>query len=93
MIDESLKSIVQQYLKNLRQSGIEANFAVLFGSNVLGKTGKWSDIDVVIIAPEFDPPKTEELINTLWRATLVADNRIEPIPCGEKVNFLASQTV
>lgn len=42
-----------------------------------------SDIDLIVIAPEFDGKKDVSLVKTLWRAT-VADNRIEPIPCGEK---------
>jgi len=55
----------------------------LFGSFVSGKADEYSDIDLIVIAPEFDGPREISLVQALWRAT-VADNRIEPIACGEK---------
>jgi predicted nucleotidyltransferase len=45
---------------------------------------EWSDIDLVVIAPEFDRPRTIEMVEQLWEATGLADDRIEPIPCGER---------
>ncbi|MHC4539262.1 MAG: hypothetical protein ACYS74_05710 [Planctomycetota bacterium] len=37
-----------------------------------------------VLAPEFDGPREIALVEKLWQATVSADNRIEPIPCGEK---------
>jgi len=56
----------------------------LFGSYVQGKADQWSDIDLVVIAPELDGPRSVELVEKLWHATLAADSRIEPIPCGQR---------
>ena len=62
--------------------GIYARRAVLFGSFARGTGREYSDIDLIVIAPEFDRSREIALIKKLWAAT-VADNRIEPIPCGE----------
>jgi hypothetical protein len=37
----------------------------------------------LVIAPEFDGRRDVSLVKALWRAT-AADDRIEPIPCGER---------
>ena len=49
----------------------------------MGKANEYSDIDLIVIAPEFDGSREISLVKRLWHAT-VKDNRIEPIPCGEK---------
>lgn len=84
MVDSSILNIVQRYLAALREVGIQARRAVLFGSFALGNAHEWSDIDLIVIAPEFDGPKSWEMIEEMWVTTLKADSRIEPIPCGER---------
>ncbi len=83
MVDSTITSIVRSYLAALQSVGIHAQRAVLFGSFANGRADEWSDIDLVVIAPEFDGPREISLIKSLWRAT-ATDSRIEPIPCGEK---------
>lgn len=83
MVDDEVVEIVKRYLAGLAAFGIHARRAVLFGSYVQGRADEWSDIDLVVIAPEFDASHDISLVKALWRST-VADNRIEPIPCGEK---------
>ncbi len=56
---------------------------VLFGSYARGRADEYSDIDLVVIAPEFDGSRELSLVKALWQAT-ASDNRIEPIPCGEQ---------
>ena len=82
MVDSGIVTVVRRYLAALPDYGIHARRAILFGSFVNGKTDEWSDIDLIVIAPEFDLPYEMALVKQLWRAT-VTDNRIEPIPCGE----------
>lgn len=84
MVDSSIIEIVKRYLRTLQAGGIHARSAVLFGSYARGEGGEWSDIDLVVIAPEFDGPRSLPLVERLWTLTNDADNRIEPIPCGEK---------
>ena len=64
--------------------GIHASKAVLFGSFATGRADQDSDIGLIVIAPEFDGHRDIAMIKDLWHATVAADNRIEPIPCGEQ---------
>ncbi len=83
MVESTIIATIQKYLAALAETGIHASKAVLFGSFARGSADVWSDIDLVVIAPEFDGQKKLGLIETLWQ-TRVIDSRIEPIPCGEK---------
>ena len=83
MVDQSVIAAVKQYLAALSAVGIHADRAVLFGSCAQGKADEYSDIDLIVIAPEFDGSRDLALIKTLWRAT-ATDSRIEPIPCGQR---------
>jgi hypothetical protein len=83
MVEAAVVEKVRRYLVSLPSFGIHAHRAVLFGSFVTGGSDEWSDIDLVVIAPEFDGPRENSLVKALWRATVV-DDRIEPIPCGER---------
>lgn len=84
MVEDAIITSIKHYLTSLPAFGIHACQAVLFGSYALGKADEYSDIDLVVIAPEFDGQQELTLIEKLWQATISADNRIEPIPCGEK---------
>lgn len=83
MVKEAVRTVVQRYLAGLPFFGIHASRAILFGSFACGRGDEYSDIDLIVIAPEFDGPREVTLIEKLWQATASADNRIEPIPCGE----------
>jgi len=79
---KGIVSIVRRYLAQLPSLGVHASGAVLFGSFARGDANKWSDIDLIVIAPEFDGKCSLRTVESLWHATLKADVRIEPIPCG-----------
>ena len=83
MVEGAVIEAVQKYLAALPAVGIHARKAILFGSFACGQTDEYSDIDLVVIAPEFDGSREISLVKRLWGAT-AADNRIEPIPCGEQ---------
>lgn len=84
MVENAVVSAVRRYLSVLPTVGIHASRAVLFGSFARGEADQYSDIDLVVIAPEFDTEREFDTIKNLWEITLLADNRIEPIPCGEQ---------
>jgi len=84
MVENTVVSAVRRYLSVLPTVGIHASRAVLFGSFARGEADQDSDIDLVVIAPEFDAEGDFDTIKNLWETTLLADNRIEPIPCGER---------
>ncbi len=83
MVEQSVTDSIKRYLKELVSFGIHPSQAVLFGSFAAGRANEFSDIDLVVIAPEFDGQRSVQAVKALWRAT-VTDSRIEPIPCGEK---------
>jgi predicted nucleotidyltransferase len=83
MVEYAIIATIKNYLASLPTYGIHACRAVLFGSYVRGKADDYSDIDLIVIAPEFDGSHEIALVKALWQAT-VTDNRIEPIPCGEQ---------
>jgi predicted nucleotidyltransferase len=57
---------------------------VLFGSHSRGDAGRWSDINLVVIAPEFDGDVERRTVSKQWEARAFTDSRIELVPCGER---------
>ena len=84
MVEPSVVNVVQDYLQSLRQVGLAVCFGVIFGSRAVGKAGPWSDIDLLVVSPQFDGPRSRQDLNLLWRQAARIDSRIEPIPCGER---------
>ena len=84
MVDPAIEQVVRQYLRAARHEGIHATRAVVFGSYARGDADEWSDIDLVVIAPEFDAPSGAGLIDRLWILRAHTDSLIEPFACGER---------
>lgn len=63
-------------------AGIDTHRVVLFGSYARGMAHGWSDIDIVVIAPQLDNPADWRLADELWELRAYTDSRIEPTPCG-----------
>lgn len=84
MAEASVVRAVQSYLAAVRRSGIHAERGILFGSYARGDAHPDSDVDVLIIAPEFDEPYDPRRIDLLWELRVRTDSRIEPIAVGER---------
>lgn len=84
MAEPAIVRAVQDYLAALRRRGISATRAVLFGSCARGEAGPDSDVDILVIAPEFDGPPDRTYVDLLWALRSRTDSRIEPIPVGER---------
>lgn len=84
MVDAAVLSAVQCYLREIRKSGIRVSRAILFGSYAKGQEHPDSDIDLLVIASDFDPRPDRELVACLWRARAITDSRIEPFAVGER---------
>ena len=84
MVNESVVSGVRKYLRALQEQGFVVKFGIVFGSQVGERADMWSDIDLLVVSPRFDEQQNREDINILWRLAARTDNRIEPIPCGER---------
>ena len=84
MVDPAIVSEVRDYLRHLSQNGLAVSFGVVFGSQVTGAATPLSDIDVIVVSPEFDGTISRQRIDQLWRMAARTNSRIEPIPCGER---------
>jgi predicted nucleotidyltransferase len=84
MANRAVVKSVQKYLKYVNQQGIPVSYGVLFGSHVKNKAHKWSDIDLLVVSPRFDGTLSAEDHERLWMFAARTNNRIEPIPVGEK---------
>lgn len=83
MVEPAIISIVQNYLAIVRQAGLHVRRAVLFGSYARGEAHPDSDIDILVIADEFDKSYDRSRIDLLWELRAKTDSRIEPLPVGE----------
>ncbi len=84
MLEQSVLTSVKRYLEALASSGISVECAVVFGSQAKGYSDKWSDIDLLVVSPQFAEMKDRSSVNLLWRIAARIDSRIEPIPCGSR---------
>ena len=85
MVDAEIVAAVRRYLDTLRRDhSIDVVRGVVFGSRAQAAADKWSDIDLVVIAREYDQAVSREDASLLWRVAARTDSRIEPIPCGER---------
>jgi uncharacterized protein len=84
MVSQSVIESVRFYLRLVNKNGIPVSFGVLFGSQVRGTAHEDSDIDLLVLSPHFDGHKEYAEVSNLWRLTARSDNRLEPIPVGER---------
>ncbi len=84
MVERSIITTVQEYLAMVRQADICVSRAILFGSHAREEAQPDSDIDLLVIAPEFDGPYDKRKVDLLWELRANSDSRIEPVPVGER---------
>lgn len=84
MVDPAIRSVARRYLQYLASVGVVVERGVIFGSHARGTATEWSDIDLLVVSPRFDTPRSREDLNMLWRFAAREDARIEPIPCGSE---------
>ncbi|MBF0135630.1 MAG: nucleotidyltransferase domain-containing protein [Magnetococcus sp. DMHC-1] len=84
MVDSAIGTSVEHYLTELIRRGLPVEFGVLFGSHARGTPHKWSDIDLVVVSPQFDQKRLRSDINLLWHTATTTDSRIEPIAVGSR---------
>ena len=84
MLEQSILKSVTAYVAAVRQSWISVDHAVVFGSQVSGHAHAWSEINLLVVSPQFDDMKDRSGINLLWRIAARVDSRIEPVACGSR---------
>ncbi len=82
MVDEAIVKSVQNYLRTLIAKGVDIRFGVIFGSYARGCATEWSDIDLLVVSPDYDNMTSRDKIDQLWETAARTDSRIEPIACG-----------
>lgn len=83
MVDKAVLNLIRNYMEAVREAGIAVRQIVLFGSFARGEERTDSDIDLIVVAPEFDEDNVAA-VDLLWELRAFTDARIEPIACGEK---------
>ena len=84
MVDQTIVKSVRNYLRTVQEEGVDVRFGIVFGSHATGNSAIWSDIDVLVVSPQYDGPRNRHDVDLLWRVAARSDSRIEPIPCGER---------
>lgn len=84
MVDKAIVSGVRRYLEAVNANGLKISFGVIFGSRARGEASSESDIDLLVVSPDFDGVRNRKDIAKLWHFAAETDDRIEPIPCGER---------
>jgi len=84
VVDSAIVKAVQDYLAAVHRTGLQTRRAVLFGSYARGDAHADSDIDILVIAPEFDGAYDRAWVDMLWTLRATTDDRIEPLPVGER---------
>ena len=82
-VDDGVLAAIQRYLHALHVHGVDARLAILFGSWAHGTATSLSDIDLVVVSPQFDRGISRSDVDLLWRLAAAVDSRIEPVPSGE----------
>ena len=83
MVNKSVIKIVRRYLELLAENEIKSEKAILFGSYARGDHRRNSDIDILVLAKQFDKDRWSRE-DDMWKLTRHADSRIQPIPVGIK---------
>ena len=81
MVDQAVIDSIKRYLDVLVEHGINAQKAILFGSYARGDARTSSDIDILVLAEEFDHNRWSKE-DELWKLTRKTDLRIQPVPVG-----------
>lgn len=79
MVEEKIIKTVKAYLKELNEKGIEITSAFLFGSHINNNANEESDIDILLVSPQFETEDEEKILAKVWLSKIRTDNRIEPI--------------
>ncbi len=82
MLAQTVVDAVRRFLEAAAAEGIEIEKALVFGSQARGTAHEWSDIDILLVSPQFDDMQTRELTSRVWRLAARIDSRIEPLLCG-----------
>ena len=90
MVAEEVLAKVKEYLGIITAEGITVSKAYIYGSQARGTATDESDIDVMIVSPQFDIQK-EKYASLLWGGKKRCEYKIEPYAVGEQ-KFLTDES-
>lgn len=73
-----IEKVIRKYISQVKKKK-NVSKAYLYGSYAKGNAGKWSDIDIAIVSPDFSEDLFQERV-LLMKLALSVDERIEPSP-------------
>jgi uncharacterized protein len=77
-ISPEIEGIIHRFIALIQKERLILR-VFLYGSHAKGIAGKWSDIDLAVVSPDFSEDLFEERIK-LMKLALGIDDRIEPNP-------------
>ncbi|MBX3042973.1 MAG: nucleotidyltransferase domain-containing protein [Candidatus Kapabacteria bacterium] len=83
MVKESIIKMIQEYISDLNNNSINLSKVLLYGSYANGTENADSDIDLMLVAPEFDEDR-DKYLGIIWKLTAKSNYKIEPYPVGLK---------
>lgn len=84
MVAGSTLETVRKYLARVAEAGIAVESGVIFGSCVRGEQTPESDIDLLVVSPDFDGRFEHRLVDLLWGLRRFVDSHIEPHAVGSR---------
>ena len=79
MVEKRIIEITKSYINELKNNGIEITAAYLYGSHTTNQANSESDIDLLLVSPQFEDKDEESVLVKVWFSKIRIANRIEPI--------------
>ena len=83
MVNNRIIKIIKTYINELTKKGLTIKKVYLFGSYAKQTASKESDIDLLLISPQFDN-NSDSYAPIIWLSEFRTEYKIEPITVGEK---------
>ncbi len=83
MTQNEVIELIKKYLSSLKQNGINITEAYLYGSYARNTATEDSDIDLMLISPQFDE-NADRYAGKIWILATECSYKIEPFTIGEK---------
>ncbi len=84
MVEQRIIEITKSYISELKNKGIEITAAYLYGSHTNNQANAESDIDLLLVSPQFEDKYEESILAKVWFSKIRTENRIEPILVNSK---------
>lgn len=78
-ISNEVKSIVDEFIRQLEDNNIQIKKAILFGSQISGSADEWSDIDIALISDNFEGVRYKDK-GKIRKITLSVSSLLSPLP-------------